>query len=51
MRTVIRRVRWTWVLWFGNVWKCNREYWGWIKMKTAWEVAGGLATMKRKRGE
>jgi hypothetical protein len=24
----------------GNLWKCNRDYWGWISIRTAWEVSG-----------
>jgi len=40
---LLRRIRYTWIIWSGNVHKCNRDYWGWVRLKTAWEAARHLA--------
>jgi hypothetical protein len=39
---LLRRIRYTWILYTGNLWPSNRKYWGWIKLSTAWEAAGCL---------
>lgn len=34
------RIRLTFLIYTGNLWRCNRDYWGWIKLRTAWQAAG-----------
>lgn len=39
----MKRLRYFWHLYFGNLYPSTRRYWGWISIRTAWEVAGNLA--------
>lgn len=41
-----RRIRWTWVWWAGNLYRCNRAYWGWVSLATAWRAAKPLEGVK-----
>ena len=38
----MKRLRYFWIIYFGNVHPSNLRYWGWISMRTAWEAAGKL---------
>jgi hypothetical protein len=42
------RLYWAWVWWGGNFKKCNRDYWGWVSMKTAWQAAAHFTTTTRR---
>lgn len=46
----MRRIRWFWIFYTGNLYACNRRYWGWISMRTAWEAAASLVEAQKKRG-
>lgn len=39
----MKRLRYFWHLYVGNLYPCNRRYWGWISIRTAWEVSSHLA--------
>ena len=45
LRRLLKRIKYTRIFWFGNLRKCNRDYWGWISMATAWEAAKCLETI------
>lgn len=43
IRRFFRRLRYTWVWYTGNLYADNRRYWGWVKLRTAWEAAKFLS--------
>ena len=42
---LLRRLKWTWILYTGNLHACNRRYWGWIKLTTAWAASKPLENL------
>lgn len=40
----LKRLRYFATIYGGNLYPCNRRYWGWIAVRTAWEAAGILTT-------
>lgn len=42
----MRRLRWFWVIYTGNLYACNRRYFGWISMRTAWQAATALVNAR-----
>ena len=40
---MMKRLRYFWIIYTGNLYACNRRYWGWISIRTAWEAAGAPA--------
>lgn len=42
----MRRLRWFWVFYTGNLYACNRRYFGWISMRTAWQAATALVNAR-----
>lgn len=49
MKRFLRRAYWTWIIWSGNARKCNRVYWGWVKLRTAWAAAKCLIKDSNER--
>lgn len=40
----MKRLRCFAVIYCGNLYACNRRYWGWISIRTSWEASGILAS-------